>query len=48
MERITEGGVQGPGAAPGNGLRHLPGEVHGHLVSVGVFFPSRQLAVPLG
>lgn len=42
------GGMQGPGPAPGNGLRHLPGEVHGHLVSVGVFFPSRQLAVPLG
>lgn len=28
------GGVQGPGPAPGDGLRHLPGEVHGHLVSV--------------
>lgn len=28
------GGVQGPGPASGDGLRHLPGEVHGHLVSV--------------
>ena len=42
------GGMQGPGPAPGNGLCHLPGEVHGHLVSVGVFCASRQLAVPLG
>lgn len=28
------GGMPCPGAAPGDGLRHLPGEVHGHLVSM--------------
>lgn len=26
--------MQGPGPASGDGLRHLPGQVHGHLVSV--------------
>lgn len=38
------GGVQGPGPAPGTGLRHLPGEVHGHLVSMGTSQALSQLS----